>query len=226
MTNRAHLWFSCALLACASPQQSPDAEATSAAPPSSTSATGPDVDGANCAEPKPSPTHVCVQDCGPPVVREDTPPPAWRWLTPEDAKARAEYGCPKCLPADARVDTPIGSRPVSELRVNDAIWSQNDNGVRVASRVTKTSSTPILGPHSFYRLALSDGRALRASGQHPLADGRLLAAAPIDSLLDGAKIVDVRIERTTDERTYDILPATTRGTYWVSGVLVASTLRE
>ena len=135
-------------------------------------------------------------------------------------------GCPKCLPSDASIDTPTGPRPVSELVLGDAIWSQNEAGERVASIVARTHSTRIVSPHSFYTLEMEDGRVLIASGRHPLANGELIAAARVGTVVDGAAIVQIRVEATDATNTFDVRPATERGTYWVSGVLVGSTIEE
>lgn len=194
------------------------------APVATGSSQPPAPEDANCKGERPSPTHTCVQDCGPPVVQEGAPPPAWRWLSEEDVKARSLGGCPKCLPFDAPIDTPAGVRLVSELQIGDAIWSQDSAGRRIASVVARKGSARITSPHSFFTLVLEDGRRLRASGKHPLADGSLVALATVGTVVDGSPISSIIVETTDDGRTFDVRPATLQGTYWAGGVLVGSTL--
>ncbi len=133
-------------------------------------------------------------------------------------------GCPRCLPFDAPIDTPSGPRAVSDLVVGDAIWSQDETGARVTTVVARTQSIRIVSPHSFTTLVLADGRTLVASGRHPLADGTMIAAAEVGKVVDGSTIVEIRVEATDADSTFDVRPATASGTYWVSGVLVGSTI--
>ncbi|MBL8744413.1 MAG: hypothetical protein JNK04_25070 [Myxococcales bacterium] len=205
--------------ACASPAPAPIDNGTVGEPPP-----GPPPEKTNCEGERPSPTHVCVQDCGPPVVREDTPTPPWRWLSEEDAKARAMGGCPKCLPFDSLIATPDGPRPVSQLRIGDSVWSQDATGRRVVAPIAKTSSSPITSPHSFFLIELDDGRRLRASGRHPLSDGKLVGALTIGMIVDGARVRAIVVAPTEDRNTFDVLPASASRTYWADGVLVGSTL--
>src|SRR5687767_7394587 len=111
------------LAACSSSNKPP------ATPPPTGSDTpagsGSAIGDSKCTDPKPAPDSVCLQDCGPPVAREGDPPPAWRWVTPDDAKARELGGCPRCLPPTARIATPFGDMPVSTLVEGAIVWSQN-----------------------------------------------------------------------------------------------------
>jgi hypothetical protein len=44
-------------------------------------------------------------------------------------------------------------------------------------------------------------------------------------MLDGALIISITSEPYHADRTYDLLPAGSTGTYWADGVLLGSTLR-
>src|SRR5688572_278827 len=69
-----------------------------------------------CAGPPPGPGYECVRDCGEPVSRADDPEPGWSWLTAEQAENRRNYGCPICLPHDARIAAPGGDVAIARLQ--------------------------------------------------------------------------------------------------------------
>jgi hypothetical protein len=177
----------------------------------------------NCTEPRPAADYACIQDCGPPVARDGDPPLLWRWLSPADAEKRRKYGCPRCLPEDTRIATPAGDRPVSELAVGDAIWTQDAGSRRVAGVVVHVGSTPVSGGHRVVRLTLADGRSVAASPEHPDPGGRALTRLAVGDAIDGSTIMAIEFVAYTGSRTFDVLPSGTSGVYWADGVPLGST---
>lgn len=180
---------------------------------------------ANCTTPRPNAEATCVQDCGPPVVREGDPPPPWRWLSPAEVAAREQSGCPRCLPPEAQIATPTGAIAVSALTPGTLVWSTDADGRRVAVPVVRVGSLPTPPAHTLLVVSLADGRTVTASPEHPIADGRPLAALAPGDLLDGARIVAIEVRAHGDRHTFDLLPAGPTRAYWADGVLLTSTLR-
>ena len=187
-------------------------------PPTETPPPGP----TGCAGPAPGAGYECVRDCGPPVVSSNDPPPGYSWMTAADARRREQYGCPVCLPGEARIATPGGERAVSSLRAGDAIWTLDLAGERVVGRVRHAGSTLFSGPHHVVRVTLADGRVGAASGGHRTATGALLSELGPGDALSGSVVV--RTERTpmAGDRTFDVLPSGPTGAYWADGVVLRS----
>ncbi len=185
----------------------------------------PPGDDARCTAPRPSPEATCVQDCGPPVVRQDDPPPPWRWLTPDEVAARNLGGCPRCLPLGTTVATPLGEVAVEALTAGALVWSVDGDGHRVAVPVIRVGWLPTPAGHELIVVALDDGREVTASAGHPTVDGRRFASLAPGDVLDGAHVLSVRLRPYDGARTYDLLPASPTGAYWADGVLIGSTLR-
>lgn len=175
-----------------------------------------------CAGAAPGPGWECMQDCGPPVARETDPPPPWRWLSPQDAANRKQYHCPICLPAEARIATPDGERPISELTVGARVLTVDASGRRVEARVLYMGSTPAGAGHHVVRVTLADGRVVTGSAGHPTAHGTLGALRAKD-VLDGATVTSVEVLPFTGERTWDLLPSGPTGLYVADGVVLKST---
>lgn len=194
---------------------------TATAPSPTPTATTP-VAATPCTGPSPGPGYVCMQDCGPPVVVSTMPPPGWSWLSAADAKNRKAYGCPICLPPEARVATPTGDRPVSELAVGDALWTLDAAGKRAPARVVYVGSTPIGGRHSLVRVTLADGRVVSGSAGHPTGTGETLGSLRVGQSLGGAAITSVEVVAFGGERTWDVLPSGPTGLYVVDGVPLQS----
>lgn len=184
-----------------------------------------DPDDARCATPRPNAEAKCVQDCGPPVVRDGDPPPAWQWLSTAEVEARAQTGCPRCLPAGSLIATPTGDVAVSALVAGALVWSTDAQGRRIAVPVVRVGSTPAPASHTLVVLELADGRTVAASAGHPTGDGRLVGALTAGDALDGARIVAVGRRAHGDLPTFDLLPASPTRAYWADGVLLTSTLR-
>lgn len=132
--------------------------------------------------------------------------------------------CPICLSAGTLIGTPLGPRPVTDLRAGDLVWTLDRSGHRVAVPLLRVGSIDAPAGHEVVRLALADGRAVTASPGHPAADGRPIGALRIGETVDGAAVA--AIERLPYRgRTYDILPAGATGIYFADGVPLATTLR-
>ncbi len=179
---------------------------------------------AKCAAPRPSADATCLQDCGPPVDREGEPEPAWRWATSEEVAIRAQHGCPRCLPLDARIATPAGDVVISALAVGTIVWSTDEAGRRIAVPVVRVGSVLAPADHVVIAISLADGREVVGSPGHPTADARALGMLGIGDPLDGGTVVAVTRRPYAADRTYDLLPASPTRTYWANGVLLGSTL--
>ncbi len=194
----------------------------SAAPGTTTPPPADTTNDAKCSSPRPSATHECTQDCGPPVASEGDPEPGWQWLTAEDAASRRQYGCPRCLPEDTLIDTPEGQRSVTELKRGDLIWTLDLNGRRVVGQVEYAGSTPIVAGHTLVQITLADGRVVRASAGHPDAGGNRIDALATGMEMSDSTIVSVETLVYEGERTHDVLPSGPTGIYWADGVKVQS----
>jgi hypothetical protein len=163
------------------------------------------------------PCEVAGLSCGPsceqPVVCEDG---VWRYSEPV---------CPICASPDTPIATPSGPRPIAELRVGDLVYSVDDEAL-VAVPVLRVGNTPVHG-HHVLRVSLDDGIALEISAGHPTADGRRFSELEPGSALDDQHRV-VAVERVPYlyARTYDILPASSSGTYVAGDVLVGTSLHR
>ena len=131
-------------------------------------------------------------------------------------------GCPICLAATARIATPAGAIPVSDLRAGMLVWTV-EAGRRVATPIAIVRHTPAPFGHRVIRVVLADGRAVVASPGHPTGDGRRLGELNPGDLLDGSRVVSMDVLPYTGD-TWDLLPRSATGTYWANGVLLGSTL--
>lgn len=183
----------------------------------------------------------CVQGCGPPVARENDPPPPYfcqlkGYMRP----------CPICLAKHTLIDTPQGAIPVEDLEKGMPVWTISASGKRVSGIVVKTSKTPVPPNHNMVELVLSDRRTLLVSPGHPTIDGRIVGDLVAGDVYDSARVVSANRVPYHDGFTYDILPALiypeqSRGSrvegvkpngisgdtgfYFANGILMGSTLR-
>jgi hypothetical protein len=130
-----------------------------------------------------------------------------------------------CLPASARIATPTGSVPVSQLRPGMTVWTLDASGRRVAAPIRVVSHVPAPVGHHVLRVVLADGRTVEASAGHPTLTGRLVGTFGPGDLLDGSPVTAVESIPYADD-TWDLLPAGPTGVYWANDVLLASTLRS
>jgi hypothetical protein len=133
--------------------------------------------------------------------------------------------CPICASPTTPIATPTGEHPIAELRVGDLVYSV-DNGAIVAVPITRVASTPVVG-HRVLRLTLDDGGVLEISPGHPLGNGQPLSSLAPGSELDAQhRVVAIELVPYRYDRTYDILPSSSSGTYFAAGALLGSTLRR
>lgn len=162
----------------------------------------------------------CVQGCGPPVARQDDPPPPYFCQLKGYVRM-----CPICLAKGTLIDTPLGAVPVQDIQEWSPVWTQSASGMRVVGIVVKTSKTPVPPTHKMVVLVLADGRALLVSSGHPSVDGRTVGDLAEGDVYDGSRVVTAGRVAYSDGATYDILPSGATGFYWANGVLLGSTLR-
>ena len=134
--------------------------------------------------------------------------------------------CPICLAASTLIAIPAGSVLVTNIEPGMVVWTLSPDGRRVAEPVLEVGSIAVPAGHLMVHLKLADGRELWVSPRHPTADGRPLGSLATGDSLDGSRIVVWELVPYSGDRTYDLLPAGSTGTYWANGVLLASTLRE
>jgi hypothetical protein len=177
-----------------------------AAPPSGCPTVAPQA-GSTCSTPGAS----CGPDCTLPITCTDG---IWQW---------GNIQCPICAAPDTPIATPSGERPIASLRAGDLVYSVDHDAI-VAVPLLQVGHTPVTG-HHVLRLLLDDGRVLEISPRHPTGDGRLLG-----DLLAGARLDPTHTLAASElvpyqhEATFDILPASSTGTYFAAGAWLGSTL--
>jgi hypothetical protein len=131
------------------------------------------------------------------------------------------FAC-KCAAPDTPIATPAGDRPIADLLPGDLVYSVDGDSIRAVpiARINRVA----VAHHEVLRVTFDHGRSIDMTAGHPLADGRPLSALrPGDALLGGA-VVSVSTIPYVHEATYDILPQSSSGAYFASGVLIGSTL--
>jgi hypothetical protein len=142
-------------------------------------------------------------------------------------KSRTSSGpppCPICLAASTLIATPRGAVRVVDMKAGMLVWTATPDGKRVAVAVLEVGSTQVPAGHLMVHLVLADGRELLASPGHRTSDGRPLGSLAAGDVLDGSTIKLWELVPYSGDRTYDLLPAGTTGTYWANGILLSSTL--
>jgi hypothetical protein len=129
----------------------------------------------------------------------------------------------KCAAPDTPIATPAGNHAIADLRPGDLVYSEHD-GALVAVPLVRVVRRPAAG-HFVVHVVTARGAVLDISGPHPTADGRKFADLKIGDALDGDPIVVSDVVPYPHAFTYDILPASSTGTYLASGLLIGSTLR-
>jgi len=145
-------------------------------------------------------------------------------ITVEQQAAAGEPPCPICLARGTRIATPDGEVAIEAIRVGMRVWSIDRAGRRVVATVVRTGQTPVPASHEMVRLALDDGRVVRASPGHPLADGRPLSTIRTGDRVDGATVIGATREPYDGGATFDLLPDGPTGAYVADGVPLVSTL--
>ena len=130
----------------------------------------------------------------------------------------------ECAAPDTPIATPSGERPIAELRVGDLVYSVENEAIVVVpiARVNRRR----VEAHRVVEVRLETGARLHISPGHPPADGRTFADLRAGGELDGQRVVATRVVPYTHSHTYDILPASSTGTYFAAGALIGSTLRQ
>jgi hypothetical protein len=155
----------------------------------------------------------CGLDCSSPLRCRDG---HWQWL-------RCASCCPICAAPNTPVATPYGERPIASLRVGDLVYSVDHDAIRAVPLV-RVGRTPV-SAHHVMRVVLRGGRTLEISPGHPTADGRKFGDLRPGVLLDEQhEVVSVELVPYSYDATYDILPASSTGTYFAAGALIGSTL--
>ena len=128
----------------------------------------------------------------------------------------------KCAAPDTPIATPAGERTIASLEPGDLVYSVNGAGIR-AVKILRVNRVPVFN-HRVLHVTFDNGRTIDMTAGHPLADGRPLSALRAGSELIGANVVSVTDVPYAHDATYDILPDSTSGAYFASGVLIGSTL--
>lgn len=129
-----------------------------------------------------------------------------------------------CAAAWSPVLTPTGSRRIADLQVGDLVYTV-DHGQRVAMPIARVNRRPV-SHHALVRVTLASGDVVEMSGGHPTADGRRFDALSLGQRLGAAEIVSLQTIPYDEPFTYDILPASDTGTYFVGDAQVGSTLYD
>ncbi len=74
------------------------------------------------------------------------------------------------------------------------------------------------------RIVLQNGFVLEISGEHPTGDGRNLWALKPGETLGDTQIQALAVVPYTGSFTYDVLPDSDTGTYFVHGLWLGSTM--
>ncbi len=157
------------------------------------------------------PGASCGRDCDL-VIRCDGG--VWQWI---------RGSCPICAAPDTPIATPDGDRPIASLAAGDPVYSVDRDAIVVVPLLF-VSHTPV-ALHHVVRVVLSDGAVLEMSPGHRTADGRRFAELTPGGLFDSQHtVVSVELVPYPYDATYDALPASSTGTYFAAGALVASTL--
>jgi hypothetical protein len=129
-----------------------------------------------------------------------------------------------CAAAWSPVATPNGSRPIAELQVGDFVYTV-DHGERVAAPIVRVNRRPV-ARHALVRVRLASGSVVEMSGGHPTATGGRFDELLAGQHLGAAEIISLETVPYDDPFTYDILPASDTGTYFVGDAWVGSTLHD
>jgi hypothetical protein len=120
--------------------------------------------------------------------------------------------------------TPTGERPIASLAVGDLVYSVDEDAI-VAVPLIHIGRTPVAA-HRVVRVVLENGSVLEMSPGHLTADGRTFGELVAGSSFDTQHtVVSAELVPYQYDATYDVLPASSTGTYFAAGALVRSTMR-
>jgi hypothetical protein len=129
----------------------------------------------------------------------------------------------ECASPDTPIATPKGDVPISELRAGDLVYSIDGAAIR-AVPIAAIHRNPV-EHHRVVEVRLESGAVLAISASHPIADGRTFADLRAGTALGDSQIASVRLVPYAHPFTYDILPDSDTGVYFVAGAALGSTLR-
>jgi len=132
----------------------------------------------------------------------------------------------RCAAPNTPIATPLGERPIPELRVGDSVYSV-EGGAVVVVPILAVSRQPAGSAHTVTRVTLVGGAVLEVSAGHPTADGRVFGDLQAGDELGGVRVDDVVTGAAYPYPfTHDILPDSTSGAYFAAGALIGSTLAQ
>jgi hypothetical protein len=128
-----------------------------------------------------------------------------------------------CAAPWSPVAAPSGPPRIADLRLGDLVYSVDRGEVAIVpiARVNRQA----VAHHTMARVTLTSGDVIELSEGHPTADGRAFDTFGPDDQLGDAVILAVETVPYEEPFTYDILPASDTGTYFVPGAWLGSTLR-
>ncbi len=143
----------------------------------------------------------------------------------EPVNGTCPTGCSNCNCAapTTPIATPVGDRPIADLKVGDLVYSVHRGSLAVVP-IKLVHRQPVTGSHRVVELQLAHGPTLRISPRHPTADGRHFADLAPGDLVDGVRVIGARLVDYDQPFTYDILPDSDSGAYFAGGTLIGSTL--
>lgn len=156
---------------------------------------GPIEAGPRCIDPDPE-TGVCPQGCAPLCM---------------------------CNAPETPIATPSGAVAIADLDVGDLVYSVHEGAV-IAVPIVQTRTADVPSQHRVMRLVLDDGTVLAISPTHPLVDGRTVGDLRVGDAIEGVGVVEAALVPYGGDRTYDILPASDTGTYFVGAARIDSTI--
>ncbi len=140
----------------------------------------------------------------------------------DDGEWKDENGTDTCFPSGTPVLTATGERAIETFHEGDSLLSLDENGALVAARVTAVKRRP---PQPTLLFHLSNGRLLRATGNHPLRSRGAYYAADtfsvgdiLDSVNGEISILSIEDENGAED-LYDLTVAPTRA-FIAAGVAV------
>ena len=161
----------------------------------------------------------CVQSCGPPVSRQDDPPPSYFCQLKGYVR-----NCPICLAKHTQIETPKGDMTVEDLQIGASVWTVDKSGERVLGVVEKVSNTLVPPDHKMVNLVLKDERILLVSPGHLTIDGRTIRELAPGDNYDGSQVLTSERVSYGEKYTYDILVSGETGFYFANGIMLDSTL--
>jgi hypothetical protein len=145
-------------------------------------------------------------------------------LTIEQQAPSGQPPCPICLARGTRIATPSGDVAVEDIKVGMRVWSIDAEGQRAIATVVRIGQTRVPSTHEVVRLALDDGRIIRASPGHPLIDGRRLGVIRAGDEVDGATVLSATLEPYDGGSTFDLVTDSATHAYLADGIPLGSTL--